>query len=753
MSSSSDGVVELPEPLPWLDRAGAMIWLPGTPEQILDRLEHFLRSIDAESLTDDEIRWPDTGETLPLRTIIGHYGKCGLLTRTPSRLHGYALSQEARHWLETRDDDYLIGILHANVRFVGELLNTFEDRTTHEQLRDAAEDHFGIGWKTYDQLRRRTLWLRAAGCLELWSNLELVITDHGRELRNRLTCADPSELPHNREEDPLGIEITPPPDAIREELDKLTQAKLRDRKRAISYIPGGEVISTITDLVTSVDPTSTREAFYEYCENAYGISHSSADSALNTLRSGGVIEQTGQNSFSPSDLARAWLESGYSIDLVRIFHSRFIGLGEALAAVATGENSGQVGRYLSEHFSISQLPAAEVTRRIRVLHSAGLLDRITQFDYRINASGKAFLTQIPILNDTGGEAGEDSSTPDDSVSHGPESRPAQSEAGALAVELVEASTDAANYKRLERASAAAFDFLGFRAQHLGLAGRTDVLLTAWLAPGETKTLIVDAKASSAGLVEERAVQFDALEDHRKKYSAEGVAVVGSEFAPRLQQWARSRGVALIRAADLAQWVKRHAEVPLSLARFVEIFESDDRKAMRVEWESARQRQELFAGVIQKLWECANDDTHIRVSGGALNARDLWLLLRSEHPDAQLTDIDAALRFLSSELVGAVRRGKQEGFYLVEPPAVVVRKLRSLTQGVEPSTPDLQLDASTLPEKEEGDAAAADEADADLQTKLDPGEVRRWAVAQGISSSTRGRLPGRLLQQYREAHGL
>lgn len=113
------------------------------------------------------------------------------------------------------------------------------------------------------------------------------------------------------------------------------------------------------------------------------------------------------------------------------------------------------------------------------------------------------------------------------------------EAESIAAELVEAAFDATRHRRLEAAVAAAFKYLGFSARHLGYSDRTDVLLTAWLAPDNFRTIIVDAKAAAAGIVEETRVNFDTLELHRTKHVADKILVVGTAFSGRLPSLRRS----------------------------------------------------------------------------------------------------------------------------------------------------------------------------------------------------------------------
>jgi hypothetical protein len=62
MDNSVVALSDLPFPLPWEDRAASMIWIPGSPEQILDRLAFFLGEIAADSLNLEEIAWPDNNE-------------------------------------------------------------------------------------------------------------------------------------------------------------------------------------------------------------------------------------------------------------------------------------------------------------------------------------------------------------------------------------------------------------------------------------------------------------------------------------------------------------------------------------------------------------------------------------------------------------------------------------------------------------------------------------------------------------------
>lgn len=760
MTSSVGDPSQFPGPLPWEDRAASMIWIPGSPEQTLDRLSFFLTEISSDTLDLKEIAWPDNGELFSTKHIVGTFRRCGLVRRDPQKRCGLELTLEASTWLETKNPEFLVAILHANIKFVGELLHYLDDRLTHEQLREAADRDFALGWKTHDQIRRRTNWLRAAGYVELWTNFDVVLTERGRAARNHLQVTSPSDLRHNR---PASIaSISEPPPAIASALSSLTLEKLANRRRAISYIPGGDdTARTIASLVTFADPTVSKDDFVSYCTESFSISESSADSALQTLRSAGLIEQTGPSSFSPSPLAVEWIESGDSLDLVRILHCNFLAFGETLHAITEVDGSGKISKYLDDRFGVPQLPVTEVARRVRLLHSSGLVDQITQFVYRINPLGAALLGTLPLMEQQSAVALQSRIGAPDAWDGTELIETGRiNEAESVAAELTEAAFDATRHRRLEAAVAAAFKYLGFSARHLGYSDRTDVLLTAWLAPGKSRTIIVDAKAASAGFVEEGRVNFDKLELHRGKHDADKIVVVGTDFAGRLSEFAANRSVTLLKTDDLAAWVRRHGDVPMSISALVSLLDGEDSRTLRRDWEESNQRRDVFSGVIQQLWESANNEADIRMSGGALSSRDLWISLRGEYPDAQLSDIDATLQFLASALVGGIRRAKDGAYVMVDPPALLIRKIHALISTTEPSSP-------TSSEIDDVDATqdSANSFEAKTQTSnggprssevaqpsdgIDAAAVRKWAKRQGIPVRDRGRLTRNLVDKYRES---
>lgn len=70
------------------------------------------------------------------------------------------LTEAARHFLATSDELYLIGVLHANARFIGEALAAVGEGVAHVELNRVAVEQYGLGWESLDQVRRRVYWQR-----------------------------------------------------------------------------------------------------------------------------------------------------------------------------------------------------------------------------------------------------------------------------------------------------------------------------------------------------------------------------------------------------------------------------------------------------------------------------------------------------------------------------------------------------------------------------------------------------------------
>jgi type III secretion system FlhB-like substrate exporter len=141
----------------------------------------------------------------------------------------------------------------------------------------------------------------------------------------------------------------------------------------------------------------------------------------------------------------------------------------------------------------------------------------------------------------------------------------------LAQELQRAGSDSKDPNRLERAVAEVFRFLGFAAEWIGGAGKTDVLLSAPLGI-RRYSVVVDAKSTARAKVADSQVDWLAIRTHREQEHAQYACVVGTGFAGgQLYVRAQEFQVALLTTDALAEVVRLHGEMPLTLSELKALF--------------------------------------------------------------------------------------------------------------------------------------------------------------------------------------
>ena len=412
------------------------------------------------------------------------------------------------------------------------------------------------------------------------------------------------------------------------------------------------------------------------------------------------------------------------------------------------KSAGDLSRRLEAELGNSRLTSEEVARRLRILEAAGLVYRLTQVSCQVTQLGQAFYTTLPILQPIQDHA--ISSQASDVASAELSDYTTE-----LTSELIAASTDTANTVRFEKAIAAALNHLGFSASHLGGPGRTDVLVEAWLGPGNTKTVAIDAKTAASGFKE--SIEFNVLRDHRKTHKAAISVVVAPGFDARLLSWEKDEGVALITASSLASVVQWQAAFPIQLPELAKIFSVGGIGELHEAWVSVQRRYAIVADVVAKLWRSANSTGHVKASGGALSARDLWLMMLSDDNAASQDEISEVLHFLASPMIGAVELRKNDSYVSTSPPSAVIARLEAMRAAIGGRT-----GPQITPVKSSADATMVRQSDAGLPNlnpgaifgnatdSIDPAEVRRWATAEGLNVSQRGRLPNHLVEKYRQA---
>ncbi|MEV0269596.1 hypothetical protein AB0H43_12505 [Hamadaea sp. NPDC050747] len=650
-----------PEPRPWTARASSIPTLPGSADQLFDRLAELLSAVGDGIPLTDSIKLTYNEQAVSIREAVAQFRSCGLLQ--PLGRDMISLTPIAKRWLDARDPITLIATLHAYVRFVGEALAAVESGNTgHDELLRIASVDYGTGWTSLDQIRRRTSWLRAGGFVELW-NTRLVMTEAGRSLLQDLCLADPMMifgLPESKPE-PEFFSATP---AIQELLD----GEVPPRRMAIGFIPAGgdNLLAALSRLVEIFTPRIQRSAFLEVCRSEFEVSDTSSRMVLDTVRGIGLVEQTGVDEFAPTRAAMEWKESGYATHLAMIVHAHVACFLELV--VMLHDEAGRPRRAPTDLTNVGfRGTRGEIQTRLRLLSACGMLAKVSQGRYVTTALGAQLASRLDV---------KVGSPVANLQTHETELTPMQDTAiDTLCTELIDAGRESGDSKRLELAIEKVLVAVGIDAEHIGGGDGTDVLATIWLEPGSTLRICIDAKTSRNGIVAE--MNFSRLKEHQRLHSAAHVAVVGPGFGPADSRYAKENGVVLVTTAQLAEYVRRQWNQPLPHATFSAIFIAGCEEEAESRWHAMDQERSLIYHVHETLWSYAMDPKRVSRTRGFLTASQLDLLLVERDVTAGEAKIINVLAFLSSPLVNAVRSEDDGRFVAVISPTMLRRHLSTL----------------------------------------------------------------------------
>jgi hypothetical protein len=669
-------------PLPWASRISGMPYMPGGGKNQVQTLETLLSAVNShEGLVSATVDLGD-GVQRALRDAVKQIAPAGFITHL-DREH-LAVSEEARLWISSRDAGDLLAIFHRHVRFVGELLHALLDGPQSvRELMDLAAAEYQLQWSTLDQVRRRVTWMSAMGLTEYKTNTLVGLTADGREAAAGLQLGGPDRMPRA----PASVATVPePPPTIAALLKELTPEDLANRNPALGYIPRGngetDLVESLHLLVNAASPSISRADLLTFAQETFGVSESSFSAVMTTLNKSGLLEQTGFNIYSPSKPAAAWLETQSTLDLVYLLHRRFLFMLEIIPLLAEFDKAPDLARAAYEHYGMARVDVGGVRTRLQLLKAAGLIAERANWRYQPTPLGERVALEVPLQTVLDVEDEESTGADDHSRESGP------TVARRLALELEAAGLAGETPIRLEKAVADAFSYLGFEARHIGGGGKTDVLATVEDANGQPVRVILDAKAARSGTVNEGAVSFDTLAEHKEKHRADFVALVGPGFdGGRVRARAEQNGVALITVEELSRALRRHEVTPRSAATFLGLVDPRPgaRKDIENGWSQAERRIMLLSQVVAVLAQEAREADE--VTHGALSAEQIYLIVRDEiDPRPSSKDIEEVLQLLEHPLIASVSRttggaGRSVTYRLVDAPGLVAAKVEALGRSI------------------------------------------------------------------------
>jgi hypothetical protein len=246
-----------------------------------------------------------------------------------------------------------------------------------------------------------------------------------------------------------------------------------------------------------------------------------------------------------------------------------------------------------------------------------------------------------------------------------------------ATELADALEEAAHCGKdgadLERSTCDAFCFLGFHCELVSGPGNPDVVVDAPMGEAGYRVLI-DTKSRSGGVVQQGDVNFNALNDHKAKFNADHVAVLGADFSTgNLEKWAEENKVRLLRTEELRQVLLAHAEGIIAMDRLEALFAgggpTDEEVFSEILAESEHAAQAMsLARVLYNAVRTHQDKE------GALNAHSLFYVLGGEY---SIPAIQATIDLLKSDLLGALAEAGNGSLYTRLTPKMLRDKLAQL----------------------------------------------------------------------------
>ncbi len=219
---------ELPPVFAWEQRAKGVLPMPGGYDGYLASARRVCSIVDDLRPTPHELvghlrqEFDVSENAAKLRESF--LRKMGLIRVDGGSCH---VSDSAKRWLESEDNQVVIGLLHSRCRFIGELLAECTVPKSAEELLTIVNDRYGLEWDTLTQINNRRGWLQSGGMVRPNDSGQLVLTEAGRVFLGRLDLFRPGdseiEGPASETPAPAAIVVAPRPEPLPSEVDQLAR--------------------------------------------------------------------------------------------------------------------------------------------------------------------------------------------------------------------------------------------------------------------------------------------------------------------------------------------------------------------------------------------------------------------------------------------------------------------------------------------------------------------------------------------------
>lgn len=647
---------------PWNEKVFSMPNIPRGSLGLLGVLRDILVRVDAQHNPSEVLSYEGSSSKISLEQICVRLRPMQLVTKTA---FGWRLTDASKHWVDSGDDLFLAAFLCSNIRFLAEILYFLDQPRKSAELNEIATQEYGLNWKTISDINSRLVWLRQFGLVDFQEfSMLYLITPLGKEFLKHVKPVLPEEIA--RPEDDTDGEQEIVLEEWAKELCVCSQQQLVLRRPSVGYIPGdiSDFADTIAEYLKLISSGCDYDTISNYANKNYGIAVSSLKTFMSTLTNIGLIKRKTDSHFSLTEIAERWLVNKGMIELICCIHRNCLYTLELLQelsgkSLSTKELSA-IGKV---SYGLEKESVGEIQKRIKILKAAKLIRNTSLEKFTITHRGSLLLAIIS-LQEPKLKLGKIDDSDNTLSSH-----------ESLLTELRLAAKDSMNPDRFEQAVKAAFELLGFSATWLGGSGKTDVLIRA---PGSSKfsfSAAVDAKSTAAGSVTDSLINFDTLDEHRKKHHADYSVVVGGAFQnERLIKRAEEHRVSLLDVDSLEKLIRAQMEVPIKVVAYSKIFKKPGIADVSV-IDEERQSVIRYGTLMRSVMNCMINESEDPITEGVLLERDIYRSLRDSFKGEALPtidDISDMLRFLASPLIGCVGKTK-EGYFAIGSLADAVKK--------------------------------------------------------------------------------
>jgi Restriction endonuclease len=472
--------------------------------------------------------------------------------------------------------------------------------------------------------------------------------------------------------------LAPPPDRSEDQPTPVAWPEpfgWEQRRRSVYPLPGGysEYLNSLEAILTHVSSVRPdRPDFGNWMRDIFATSGKASDLIRDFLTRISLVREA-EGFLGLTTEAQTWLTNKDPGFLVALLHSRVRFIGEMLGALTQPATAEAIRIEANASYGMTWGTRAQVDRRRGWLQSAGMVTVDDQGRVVLTETGVLVLGRLRLAPPRVLEEEARESERDVSVEAPPPAR--IDDLDELLSRFRLAASNTADPSEFERVTAEIFRFLGFAAEHLGRAGRTDVLVVAPLGPTDGYRVAVDCKTTSHEAVSDPQIDWLTLREHRAQHQADYSAVVGPAFrASRVEQRARAEGVALLDVETLAGACTQHREIPLGLHVYRRLFDPAEDAAA----ESVASIAEEEARWLALVSDIVRVITKLQTNEGPVVARDIyWNLDREADPWVTVEDIEAVVATLASPAIGLLHE-TQRGYVTLGSQETCARRLRRLS---------------------------------------------------------------------------